>query len=121
MELMDRTRARLLEIGLEALDLRPDHLLLSYDESGRMVTEDDGTPERQAVQFRVDPQGGRRRVRGGGTGGGRGLFRDWQSLGPVQARGQRNAGRVRQSQPQPEVRENWAKVGGTALHEARFR
>lgn len=51
--LMDDTRRRLAGGGLEALDLQPDHLLLSFDAGGRLVTEADGSPQVRLCNFEL--------------------------------------------------------------------
>ena len=52
-ELLMQTRERLLAHQLEPLDLRPDHLLLSYDDSGGLVIEEDGNPEVRLCNFEL--------------------------------------------------------------------
>lgn len=52
-DLLQQTRERLLAHQLEPLDLRADHLLLSYDDSGALVIEEDGNPEVRLCNFEM--------------------------------------------------------------------
>lgn len=45
MALMQRMKDRLVDIGIEDLDLRGNHKLLSLDSSGKMLTDEEGFPE----------------------------------------------------------------------------
>ena len=47
----DATAARLAQVGIEDLDPRGDHLLLSLDRSGRLVTDRDGLPTVRISDF----------------------------------------------------------------------
>lgn len=51
--LLLQTRDRLLAHRLEPLDLRPDHLLLSYDPAGALIIGADGTPEVRLCNFEL--------------------------------------------------------------------
>ena len=45
INLMNSVRDKLSKVGIEDLNLRGNHLLLSLDSSGRLVTDDRGEPE----------------------------------------------------------------------------
>lgn len=58
---LDRTRRRLAAAGLEALDLKEDHLLVSLDPRGQLVRDAEGCPEVclcnfQLIRPREDPR-----------------------------------------------------------------
>jgi len=50
---MQTTRERLAEVGIEDLNLRGNHLLLSLDKSGRLATEDGGLPAARICNFEL--------------------------------------------------------------------
>jgi hypothetical protein len=52
-ELLRQTRDRLLAHRLEPLDLRPDHLLLSYAAAGNLIVGTDGIPEVRLCNFEL--------------------------------------------------------------------
>ncbi len=52
-ELMQRARARLAQCGFEDLNLKADHLLLSFDPEKKMVTDTFGKPELRLCNFEL--------------------------------------------------------------------
>lgn len=52
-ECLDRTRRRLAAAGLEALDLKKDHLLISLDPKGRLVCDAEGRIETCLCNFQL--------------------------------------------------------------------
>jgi len=53
LRLMQRTRDRLAEIGIEDLNLRGTHLLLSLDKAGQLLRDDDGLPTVRICNFEL--------------------------------------------------------------------
>ena len=51
LNLLKVTRERLLKVGVEDLNLRGDHLLISFDSKGNLVTDDQGNPEIRICNF----------------------------------------------------------------------
>jgi hypothetical protein len=50
-ELMEDNAARLAGCGLEDLNLKPDHLLISFDSAGKLVLDASGKPEVRLCNF----------------------------------------------------------------------
>jgi len=50
---MRRTRDRLAAIGIEDLNLRGNHLLLSLDSRGQLLVDPDGLPEVRVCNFEL--------------------------------------------------------------------
>ena len=53
LKLMRHTKSRLSELGVEDLNLRGSHLLLSVDQSGRLVIDGEGLPEVRICNFEL--------------------------------------------------------------------
>lgn len=53
MRLMAETRSRLADVGIEDLNLRGTHLLLSLDKSGRLLMDDQGIPAVRICNFEL--------------------------------------------------------------------
>jgi hypothetical protein len=50
-ELLEAMSARLAQCGLEDLNLKPDHLLISFDPEGKLVLDAEGKPEVRLCNF----------------------------------------------------------------------
>jgi len=53
LKLMEITREKLASIGIEDLNLRGNHILLSVDNSRRLVKDSDGIPEIRICNFEL--------------------------------------------------------------------
>jgi len=51
LNLLHVTKEKLFKIGIEDLNLRGDHLLISFDSGGKLITDDQGTPEIRICNF----------------------------------------------------------------------
>ncbi len=53
LKLMKRTRRRLLAVGIEDLNLRGNHIMLSLDSAGFFVRDEDGFPETRICSYEL--------------------------------------------------------------------
>ncbi len=51
INLLRATKEKLLKVGIEDLNLRGDHLLISFDSKGNLITDDQGEPEIRICNF----------------------------------------------------------------------
>jgi hypothetical protein len=53
LRLMQRTRDRMAELGIEDLNLRGNHILLSLDVANKLVMDADGLPAARICNFEL--------------------------------------------------------------------